>query len=50
MNNRQDILDRWTLKGRNYVVTGGTNGIGLAVVKSLLAHDANCVLFCSRSP
>jgi Tropinone reductase 1 len=32
------------------VVTGGTNGIGLAVVRALLARDASGLLFCSRSP
>jgi tropinone reductase I len=46
---RQTILDRWSLKGRNYVVTGGANGIGLATVQALLAHQAAGVLFCSRS-
>jgi tropinone reductase I len=49
MSKKSQILDRWSLKGRNYVVTGGTNGIGLATVKALLAHDATGVLFCSRS-
>jgi tropinone reductase I len=49
MSKRNQILDRWSLKGRNYVVTGGTNGIGLATVKVLLAHQASGVLFCSRS-
>jgi tropinone reductase I len=32
------------------VVTGGSKGIGLATVKSLLAHGAAVVVFCSRSP
>jgi tropinone reductase I len=49
MSKKSQILDRWSLRGRNYVVTGGTNGIGLATVKALLAHDASGVLFCSRS-
>ncbi|KAG7349173.1 enoyl-acyl carrier protein reductase [Nitzschia inconspicua] len=48
-NLKSQILDRWNLKGRNYVVTGGTNGIGLATVKALLSHNAAGVLFCSRS-
>lgn len=30
------------------MVTGGSNGIGLATVKSLLANGASGVLFCSR--
>jgi Tropinone reductase 1 len=41
-------LQSWTLKGRNYLVTGGAKGIGLATVKALLAHGAKTVLFCSR--
>mmetsp|Transcript_14609 Transcript_14609/g.23718 ORF Transcript_14609/g.23718 Transcript_14609/m.23718 type:complete len:284 (+) Transcript_14609:143-994(+) len=48
--NREQVRDRWSLKGRNIVVTGGTNGIGLAVVRALLAHEASGVIFCSRSP
>lgn len=31
------------------MVTGGTNGIGLATVRALLANGADGVLFCSRS-
>jgi len=46
---RQDVLNRWSLRGRHYVVTGGSKGIGLATVQALLAHDASKVLFCSRS-
>jgi len=42
------IQQLWTLKGRNYVVTGGSNGIGLATVKCLLSNGASGVLFCSR--
>ena len=44
------ILSQWCLASRNYVVTGGGKGIGLATVYSLLAHQAARVLFCSRSP
>jgi tropinone reductase I len=43
------IQAAWSLHGRNYVVTGGAKGIGLAVVKALLAHGARMVIFCSRS-
>ena len=44
------ILSQWSLESRNYVVTGGGKGIGLATVQTLLAHQAARVLFCSRSP
>eukprot|EP00542_Grammatophora_oceanica_P012432 CAMPEP_0194041574 /NCGR_PEP_ID=MMETSP0009_2-20130614/13466_1 /TAXON_ID=210454 /ORGANISM="Grammatophora oceanica, Strain CCMP 410" /LENGTH=368 /DNA_ID=CAMNT_0038685131 /DNA_START=26 /DNA_END=1132 /DNA_ORIENTATION=+ len=40
---------KWSLSGRNYVVTGGAKGIGLATVRELLNHDAQAVLFCSLS-
>ena len=38
----------WSLESRNYVVTGGAKGIGLATVRALLTHGASGVLFCSR--
>ena len=41
---------RWSLRGKNFVVTGGTKGIGKAVIKDLLDHDAAGILFCSLSP
>jgi Tropinone reductase 1 len=50
MSSPQEIISMWSLKGRSFVVTGGSKGIGLAIVKSLLAHGAETVLFCSRSP
>jgi NAD(P)-dependent dehydrogenase (short-subunit alcohol dehydrogenase family) len=34
---------------RNYVVTGGTSGIGLAVVRALAATGANSVTFCGTN-
>lgn len=46
---KDGIQKCWSLAGRNFVVTGGTNGIGLATVKALLANGASGVLFCSRS-
>jgi Tropinone reductase 1 len=45
---KDTILQKWSLSGRNYVVTGGAAGIGLATVRSLLAHGAKTVFFCSR--
>ena len=44
------MSSRWSLRGKNYVVTGGSKGIGKAVVKSLLNHEAAGILFCSLSP
>jgi len=41
---------RWSLQKKNFVVTGGTKGIGKSVVKELLAHGAAGILFCSLSP
>jgi len=46
---REKVLQQWSLKSRNYVVTGGVKGIGLSTVKALLAHGASGVVFCSRS-
>jgi len=40
---------KWSLASKNYVVTGGTKGIGLAVIKSLLSNGARSVLFCARN-
>jgi tropinone reductase I len=48
-NSKESIQAAWSLRGRNYVVTGGAKGIGLAIVKALLAHGAKTVVFCSRS-
>mmetsp|Transcript_19491 Transcript_19491/g.20896 ORF Transcript_19491/g.20896 Transcript_19491/m.20896 type:complete len:303 (-) Transcript_19491:258-1166(-) len=42
--------NRWSLQRKNFVVTGGTKGIGKSVVKELLAHGAAGILFCSLSP
>jgi Tropinone reductase 1 len=49
MSSVQEIRSQWTLNGKTFVVTGGSKGIGLATVKSLLAHGAESVIFCSRS-
>ena len=39
---------RWSLKDKNIVVTGGSKGIGLAIVKECSSLGAN-VLTCARS-
>lgn len=38
----------WFLRDRTFVVTGGSKGIGRAVVDELLALDAKLVIYCSR--
>lgn len=40
---------RWTLEGRTILVTGGSKGIGAAIVEELVARSATKVIFCSRS-
>ena len=40
-------MDRWTLKGKVALITGGTKGIGKAIVEELLAKEAN-VIFVAR--
>ena len=42
-------MDRWSLRGKTFLVTGGSKGIGQAIVQELLLHQAQTVLFCSRS-
>eukprot|EP00816_Leptocylindrus_hargravesii_P009175 CAMPEP_0196812498 /NCGR_PEP_ID=MMETSP1362-20130617/26952_1 /TAXON_ID=163516 /ORGANISM="Leptocylindrus danicus, Strain CCMP1856" /LENGTH=280 /DNA_ID=CAMNT_0042188185 /DNA_START=9 /DNA_END=851 /DNA_ORIENTATION=- len=42
------MASRFTLRS-NYVVTGGTKGIGLAITKSLLTNGAKRVLICART-
>ena len=42
------ISGRWSLTGKNIVVTGGSKGIGLAIIKECCALGAK-VLTCSRN-
>ena len=40
---------RWSLAGKNAVVTGGSKGIGLACARELISFGAT-VLICARTP
>jgi len=40
---------RWSLQGRSVLVTGGTAGIGLAVIEQLVERQAKVVVTCSRN-
>ncbi len=41
--------NRWSLKGKVFLVTGGTKGIGFATANSIIAHGAEGVIICSRN-
>lgn len=43
------IRDKWTLKQKVFLVTGGTKGIGFATARSIIAHGAAGIIICSRS-
>ncbi|KAL7569111.1 hypothetical protein ACA910_016944 [Epithemia clementina (nom. ined.)] len=38
----------WSLERRNFLITGGSDGIGLAIVREFLSCGAETVIFCSR--
>ena len=41
------MIDRFSLEGKHALITGGTRGIGLAIVKGYLEAGAT-VSFCGR--
>jgi len=41
-------MEGWTLKNKNFVVTGGSKGIGQAVGRAILEHEAVGLIICSR--
>jgi Tropinone reductase 1 len=43
------MSEKWSLKGKKAFVTGGTKGIGLAIVKEFLSLGAD-VIFAARTP
>lgn len=43
-------MEAWNLKNCNFVVTGGTKGIGLATSRELLQHQVSGLIVCSRGP
>ena len=45
---RLSLMRRYTLAGKNCLVTGGTKGIGCGIVEELARHGAN-VFTCSRT-
>jgi NAD(P)-dependent dehydrogenase (short-subunit alcohol dehydrogenase family) len=40
---------QWKLTDKNFVVTGGTKGIGYQITRSLLGRQCQCVLICART-
>jgi len=42
------MINRWSLKGKKTLITGGTKGIGLAIAKEFLEHGAE-VIFTART-
>ena len=46
---REIMSDRWNLRGKSVLVTGGTKGIGFACVKEFLSLNAKKVLICART-
>lgn len=40
INNKTESLNRWSLKGKQCLVTGGSKGIGAAIAKEFINHGA----------
>lgn len=48
-NNQSPPKNHWALTSKNFVVTGGTKGIGYAITTCLLDHDVDKLIICART-